>query len=46
MYAAHFDDADDHFVVENIHKPDANKIPTLTLATVSFPCNDRSLTGT
>lgn len=45
MYAAHFDDADDHFVVEDIHKLDANDVPTVTLATASFPCNDLSLAG-
>jgi len=45
MYAAHFEDADDHFVVEDIHKLDANDVPTVTLATASFPCNDLSLAG-
>ncbi|MFZ1221106.1 MAG: DNA (cytosine-5-)-methyltransferase [Chthoniobacterales bacterium] len=45
MYAAHFEDADDHFVVEDIHKLDADDVPTVTLATASFPCNDLSLAG-
>lgn len=45
MYAAHFEDADDHFVVEDIHKLDADEVPSVTLATVSFPCNDLSLAG-
>jgi DNA (cytosine-5)-methyltransferase 1 len=45
MYAAHFEDADDHFVVEDIHELNANEIPTVTLATASFPCNDLSLAG-
>jgi DNA (cytosine-5)-methyltransferase 1 len=45
MYAAHFDDADDHFVVDDIHKLDANEVPSVTLATASFPCNDLSLAG-
>src|SRR2546423_10463144 len=45
MYAAHFEDADDHFVVEDIHKLDADDVPTVTLATCSFPCNDLSLAG-
>src|SRR5438093_1520433 len=45
MYAAHFEDADDHFVVEDIHKLNADEVPTVTLATVSFPCNDLSLAG-
>lgn len=45
MYAAHFEDADDHFVVEDIHKLQAGEVPTVTLATASFPCNDLSLAG-
>lgn len=45
MYAAHFEDADDHFVVEDIHKLKTEEIPTVTLATASFPCNDLSLAG-
>jgi DNA (cytosine-5)-methyltransferase 1 len=45
MYAAHFEDADDHFVVEDIHKLRADEVPTVTLATASFPCNDLSLAG-
>src|SRR5947208_9983923 len=45
MYAAHFEDADDHFVVEDIHKLNAKEVPTVTLATASFPCNDLSLAG-
>jgi DNA (cytosine-5)-methyltransferase 1 len=45
MYAAHFEDADDHFVIEDIHKLRADEVPTVTLATASFPCNDLSLAG-
>lgn len=45
MYAAHFEDADDHFVIEDIHKLKAEEVPTITLATASFPCNDLSLAG-
>src|SRR5438045_2625628 len=45
MYAAHFEDADDHFVVEDIHQVKADEVPTVTLATASFPCNDLSLAG-
>src|SRR5437588_2295374 len=45
MYAAHFEDADDHFIVEDIHELKADEIPTVTLATASFPCNDLSLAG-
>lgn len=43
MYAAHFEDADDHFVVEDTHKLETDGIPTVTLATAS--CNDLSLAG-
>lgn len=45
MYAAHFEDADDHFVVEDIHKLKVDEVPNVTLATASFPCNDLSLAG-
>jgi DNA (cytosine-5)-methyltransferase 1 len=45
MYTAHFEDADDHFIVEDIHKLRADEVPTVTLATASFPCNDLSLAG-
>jgi DNA (cytosine-5)-methyltransferase 1 len=45
MYAAHFEDVDDQFVVEDIHELNANEIPTITIATASFPCNDLSLAG-
>jgi DNA (cytosine-5)-methyltransferase 1 len=45
MYATHFEDADDHFVVEDVHKLQADEIPNVTLATASFPCNDLSLAG-
>jgi DNA (cytosine-5)-methyltransferase 1 len=45
MYAAHFEDADDHFVVQVTHNLKADDAPTVTLATASFPCNDFSLAG-
>jgi DNA (cytosine-5)-methyltransferase 1 len=45
MYAGHFDDTDDHFLVEDIHTLSADEVPTVTLATASFPCNDLSLAG-
>lgn len=45
MYAAHFDDTEDHFILEDIHKLDASEVPTVALATASFPCNDLSLAG-
>lgn len=45
MYSEHFRDADIHFILDDIHKLNADTIPTVTLATASFPCNDLSLAG-
>lgn len=45
MYKAHFRDADEHFRLGDIHQLDVDSIPTVTLATASFPCNDLSLAG-
>lgn len=45
MYRAQFADADEHFVLDDIHKLNPDNIPTVTLATASFPCNDLSLAG-
>lgn len=45
MYEGHFSDANNHFILEDIHKLKAEDIPSVTLATASFPCNDLSLAG-
>jgi DNA (cytosine-5)-methyltransferase 1 len=45
MYSEHFRDAKSHFVLEDIHKLNSDKVPTVALATASFPCNDLSLAG-
>ncbi len=45
MYRAHFCDDDTHFNLGDIHDLDADSIPTVALATASFPCNDLSLAG-
>ena len=45
MYRTHFPDADDHFVLDDIHTLIPDDIPTVALATASFPCNDLSLAG-
>lgn len=45
MYAEHFPNARDHFLLEDIHRIDASLIPDVQLATASFPCNDLSLAG-
>lgn len=44
MYKDHFGDTGE-FIVEDIHKLKSNQIPTVGLATASFPCNDLSLAG-
>jgi DNA (cytosine-5)-methyltransferase 1 len=44
MYRDHFGDTGE-FVVDDIHKLKAASIPTVDLATASFPCNDLSLAG-
>lgn len=45
LYKNHFDDAEDHFILEDIHKLTDDQIPSVTLATASFPCTDLSLAG-
>jgi DNA (cytosine-5)-methyltransferase 1 len=45
MYRANFPDADEHFVLGDIHRIPASEVPTVTLATASFPCNDLSIAG-
>lgn len=44
MYRDHFGDTGD-FVLGDVHKLDADEVPTVSLATASFPCNDLSLAG-
>jgi DNA (cytosine-5)-methyltransferase 1 len=44
MYRDHFGDTG-KFIVEDIHKLNSSQIPTVSLATASFPCNDLSLAG-
>ncbi|HET6383631.1 MAG TPA: DNA mismatch endonuclease Vsr [Armatimonadota bacterium] len=45
LYAAQFPDAREHFRLEDIHNLLPNEMPSVTLATASFPCNDLSLAG-
>lgn len=48
MYHAHFGDAlgaESHFALGDVHTLPAERIPSVTLATASFPCNDLSLAG-
>ena len=44
MYVDHFGN-DAHFVLKDIHLIQALEVPTVALATASFPCNDLSLAG-
>lgn len=44
-YRAHFGDAGTHFLCEDVHKISVERVPAVTLATASFPCNDLSLAG-
>lgn len=44
MYRDHFGDTGE-FIVRDIHKLEISEIPTVALATASFPCNDLSLAG-
>ncbi len=44
MYVDHFGNTGE-FVVEDIHKLESSQVPTVSLATASFPCNDLSLAG-
>jgi DNA (cytosine-5)-methyltransferase 1 len=45
MYDANFADSHDHFVLRDIHEIAPSEVPTIDLATASFPCNDLSLAG-
>ena len=44
MYADHFGN-EAHFVLKDVHLVEASEVPTVALATASFPCNDLSLAG-
>lgn len=45
MYSSHFGDCSQHFLLDDIHNLKPDQIPTATMATASFPCNDLSLAG-
>jgi DNA (cytosine-5)-methyltransferase 1 len=45
IYQSHFRDESEHLVLGDIHKLKTDDIPSVTLATASFPCNDLSLAG-
>jgi len=45
IYLNHFTGSPDHFILEDIHNLKPKQIPTVHLATASFPCTDLSLAG-
>jgi DNA (cytosine-5)-methyltransferase 1 len=45
MYSAQFRDGSHDFLIDDIHNLKPDQIPTVTMATASFPCNDLSLAG-
>jgi len=45
MYRNHYKDDQAHFHLGDVHALDHSMIPTVELATASFPCNDLSLAG-
>jgi len=44
MYRDHFSNTGE-FVIGDVHKLDVAQVPSVALATASFPCNDLSLAG-
>lgn len=46
IYRHHFGEGEDgHFVLNDVHDLDPREMPTVDLATASFPCTDLSLAG-
>ena len=45
MYQGQFGDTNGHFNLGDVHALSVDRVPTVTLATASFPCNDLSLAG-
>ncbi len=45
MYLGHFTEDKAHFHLGDVHEIEPDDIPTVDLATASFPCNDLSLAG-
>jgi DNA (cytosine-5)-methyltransferase 1 len=45
MYERHFQESGSSFHLKDIHKVSPEEIPSVALATASFPCNDLSLAG-
>ena len=45
MYADQFEDWQRHYVLQDVHTLSSEQIPSVDLATASFPCTDLSLAG-
>jgi len=45
MYCEHFGESGAHFHLGDVHDVEYDDVPTVALATASFPCNDLSLAG-
>jgi DNA (cytosine-5)-methyltransferase 1 len=45
MYRGQFPDVNGHFNLGDVHELSVDLVPSVTLATASFPCNDLSLAG-
>jgi DNA (cytosine-5)-methyltransferase 1 len=45
QYLHHFSDSHSHFLLDDIHNLQPEQIPTVELATASFPCTDLSVAG-
>lgn len=45
MYAAYFQEAEDHYALKNVFNLCQANVPSSLLATASFPCIDLSLAG-
>lgn len=45
MYEGHFGHGHNEFILEDVHRLRSDDLPTIELATASFPCNDLSLAG-
>ncbi len=45
QYLHHFSESHNHFLLDDIHNLQPEQIPTVDLATASFPCTDLSVAG-
>jgi DNA (cytosine-5)-methyltransferase 1 len=45
IYKTHFNDSENHFHLGDIHQLKGSQVPSVSLATASFPCTDLSLAG-